>query len=338
MGNCGALAEIIQVSFSFVQPIIGITMAIFSPVTIILNLLLIISFIATKQVHQNTSNFLITCLSLSDLLNGAISMPVLSSSFFNIEDTKVCRSFLIGQISSSFFNMLSGAVTFLIAIDRYLNMNPNLERRSRLANLFRRPYIYLLLLVLALCVLLISVAGMFTSSIQSTHYAVLNATSGALTLVAVCAMTVMYAKGYLRIRNFTDASPIYREKNGREARPEYVRKLYKSVLVLVIVNISMTAPTCLVSIAMSFVYFVGSPNDYVVACSIYLLVCMLIYLNFSVNSLVIFWFNNTARQWVATKIKCGFVRRRKEAVNIANDVATVPTVQKNPVNFFETKL
>ena len=313
-------------------------MAIFSPVTIILNSLLIISFIATKQVHQNTSNFLITCLSLSDLLNGAISMPLLSSSLLNIEDVKACRSFRIGQISSSFFNILSGSATFLIAIDRYLNMNPNLERRPRLANLFQSPYIYLLLLALTLFALLISVTGMFTSSIQSTHYAVLNAAIGALTLIAVCAMTIMYAKGYLRIRNFTDASPIYREKNGRGSRPEYVRKLYKSVLVLVILNISMTAPTCLVSIVVSLVYFLGSPNDYVVASTIYLLVCMLIYLNFSVNSLVIFWFNETARQWVLTKMKCGFVGKMRKAVNVANDVVTVPTAQQHPDNFRETKL
>ena len=33
-------------------------------------------------------------------------------------------------------------LTVLIAVDRYLHMNPDMERRSRLATFFERPKIY----------------------------------------------------------------------------------------------------------------------------------------------------------------------------------------------------
>ena len=338
MENCGALAEIIQKSFPFVPSIMRITIPIFSPFIIILNTSLIVSFVATKQVHLNTSNFLIMCLSLSDLLNGVITIPVLSFSLHKMDDMKSCSGFVTGQISSSFFSLLSAALTFLIAIDRYLNMNPNLERRSRFAKVFQEPQIYYLLITVTLGVLLISVAGIFTLSIQSTHFAILNASSAFLTMVVVSLMTVMYAKGYIRIRNFTDASPVYRERNGKATRPQYVRNLYKSVMVLVILSISLSAPTCSVSIAMSLVFLMGSRKNYSVVCSCYLLVCMLIYLNCIVNTLVIFRFNKIAREWILTKIRSCFPRGRGEAVNVATNAVSVPAAQQSQPHVLETKL
>ena len=51
-------------------------------------------------------------------------------------------------------------------------------------------------------------------------------------------------------------------------------------LILVILNISITAPTCLISIEISLLSFIGLGKDYVVVFSCHRLVFMLIYVNF----------------------------------------------------------
>ncbi len=60
----------------YASRIIGAIYGIYCPVIITINVVLIVSFFATKQSMQNTSNLLTICLSISDSLIGAIVMPL----------------------------------------------------------------------------------------------------------------------------------------------------------------------------------------------------------------------------------------------------------------------
>ena len=95
----------------------------FSSITVFGNIILIVSLIATQQVTQNTSNILIFVLRFSDLTIGAICMPLKSGIFLNLAASDLCMKFKMLQLLNA-FEHFSVVLTMLLAIDRYLHMNP----------------------------------------------------------------------------------------------------------------------------------------------------------------------------------------------------------------------
>ena len=324
MENCGPLAETYLNSFPFVSNVVGISLAIFAPITVFLNALLMASFIATKQVHLNTTNFLIMCVSLSDLLNGAVVMPILASILYKIDLKKSCDIFNPAQATTGFFTTLSAILTVLIAVDRYLNMNPNLESSSRCAKVFQRPNIYCLVVVITVGVLIYSFTNTYTPgfNIKSMQFGWLNLINSLMAAFGVSAVAILYTKGYIRIRNFTDTSPIYKDRNGNNMRPQYVRNLYRSVLVLVVLMMLIYVPVCIAQIAATINVFIGS-KEFTVVHTCYHFTGLLLYLNCTINSIVILCFNKTAKQWILKRIRCAIVMRRRETIDNISNAAIV---------------
>ena len=341
MGSCDSLANFYQSSFPLVSTITGIVLALLSPLTVCLNALLMASFIATKQVYINATNFLMMCLCLSDLLNGAVALPLLAYAVLHNHSTNNCSTVMIAQIASFLFPVLSGIITLLIAIDRYLNMNPNLDRRSRCYKLFQRPYLYRLLTFLSISILVLSLAGRlmlyYVKTVEPKHLAMISLGSVVLLAIAVYAIAALYIKGYIRIRKFTEASPLYTERNGKAVRPQYVRSLYRSVLVLVIIMLLIYVPICLTHTAVSVYTFTASHIEHFVVILCYNIIGLLMYLNCIVNSLVILWFNKVAKQWVLNKMKCN-LRRRTHTVNFANEVVNIHAVGQEAASVTEKNL
>ena len=320
--------------------ITGLVFAVLAPLTVVLNALLMTSFIATKQVYLNATNFLIMCLCLSDLLTGVVALPLMAYAGLDNSSTKNCMVVITGQVTSFFFPVLSGSITLLIAIDRYLNMNPNLDRRSRCYKIFQRPYVYCLLAFLTLTILALSLAGRFmllTKKLEPNDLVLVSLGNVVLLLLAIYVIAALYIKGYLRIRKFTEASPIYRERSGNAARPQYVRNLYRSVFVLVILMLFIYVPICVAQIAISIYFLTGTQIHHFAIYLCYSIIGLMMFLNCIVNSLVILWFNKTAKQWVLSKIKCN-LQRRTEDVSFANGVAVIHSLQQPPIDVDETNL
>ena len=337
MGNCDSAANVYQSSFPLISTITGAAYAVLSPFAFCLNALLMASFIATKQVYLNTTNFLIMCLCLSDLLNGALTLPLLAYGLLNDPSTNNCSAVMFGQVAGIFLPFLSGIITLLIAIDRYLNMNPNLDRRSRCYKVFQIPYVYFLLAFLAISALPISLFIRFMfyiKVVESRHLALATLGSVLFLALGTSFISALYIKGYLRIRKFTEASPIYRERNGKAVRPKYVRNLYRSVFVLVILMWLIYVPMCATYIVISAYTFTGVPVEHFAVYLCYIIVGLLMFLNCVINSCVIFWFNKTAKQWVLSKIQCN-LRRRTDNVN---DVVVIHSDKQKPIGFTETNL
>ena len=337
MGNCDSVVNVYQSSFPLISTIIGTAYAVLSPLTLGLNAVLIASFIATKQIYLNTTNFLIICLCLSDLLNGVVTLPLLAYAVLSDTGANNCSAVMIGQIASVFFPVLSGNITLLIAVDRYLNMNPNLERRSRCYKVFRRPCIYWLLAFLTISVLSLSIAlrFMFYMKLVKTWQIALASLGSVIFLIpAMSVIAALYVKGYLRIRRFTEASPIYRERNGKAVRPQYVRSLYRSVLVLVILMLLIYVPICVTQVTISVYTFTGRSVEHFVVYLCYCIVGLLMFLNCAINSLVILWFNKTAKQWVLSKLQCNLQR----ITGNVNNVAVSHSDKQQPIGANETSL
>ena len=331
MEGCGYLLDFYQNTFPIVLTIMGVCNAILSPITVCLNALLMASFVATKQVNLNTTNFLIMLLCLSDFINGAVPMPLLASILLSNHGMTTCIRFAIFRLTFFFFSFISATITVLIAIDRYLNMNPHLERHSWLYKAFQKPYIYYLFAFVATGMLSFSLANIIIGRENSVIFGLLITANFILITSGICIVAALYIKGYIRIRNFTEASPIYRERNGSVTRPHYVRNLYRSVLVLVLAMILIYVPLCIATIALMIDVFMGSEKINRVTYSIHVSATLLFCLNCAINVLVIFWFNNVAKQWVQSKIRTCFSKRTRETANISNDVGIAGVGPNQPV-------
>ncbi len=159
---------------------------IYCPVIIIINVALIVSFFATKQWMQNTSNLLIVCLSISDCLIGVVVMPILviDSLWFNTE--KHCSIVPVSFSLQYLFGGISSNMTILLAIDRYIHMNPNiLENESKFAKLFRRPRIHFLIFACCAFSITMSLSFYFLMQINPRITAYYNGALAILLLIDI---------------------------------------------------------------------------------------------------------------------------------------------------------
>ena len=122
-----------SVNANFDLAIVYVFMAV---ITIMVNLLLIIALVGSKQALKNVSNIFITFMSCIDFFIGLVCFPVLAMErFLHIEETYVYNA--SAQILVSFFCYQSCFLLILIAVDRYLHMKTTFaNNRSIILKLF----------------------------------------------------------------------------------------------------------------------------------------------------------------------------------------------------------
>ena len=276
-------------------------MLIFSPITILLNMTLIASFMATRQVTQNTSNILLYALSFTDLVTGAVSMPLTASSLLNMTDDNFC---IKGKILIAFSGNGQSSImlTLLLAVDRYLHMNPNIQNRpSRFAKIFKKPYIYYLIVVLFIISNSISASIAFTFA-SKMIVAIATAFTGLL-VVQIAIITCLYARGFLRIRKFTDSNPVYSESVGSAGpRPDYVRRLYRTVMVILSLTFVQYVPYCTLSIISMIFRNSMQLHSSAIYAYIHDFATLTIYSGSFTNCFAVLYFNNSAKDWIFRKI------------------------------------
>ena len=277
---------------------------IISPITILLNTALIVSFVATRQVTQNTSNILICILSFSDLTTGAVSMTLMANILLNMTADDLCikTKVLMSFVSNGQFSIF---VTVLLAIDRYLHMNPDIQNRpSRVKAIFKKKNICYPLMVAV--IFLSSVFVMLVFDINTKLTMVITAIFTGLLAVYVIIIVCLYTRGYMRIRKFTDNNPIYNESLGStNTTPDYVRRLYKTVLVLILMAFFQHIPMCVVHI-IAIVLFPSREATAIKEKAIipyfFEFAGLLANVGFFINSLAILHFNCKAKKWILAKL------------------------------------
>ena len=273
----------------------------FSPVTVLGNITLIASFIATRQVTQNTSNILIFVLRFSDLAIGAICMPLKAGIFLNVAARDLCMKFKMLQLFNA-VEHFSVLLTMLLAIDRYLHMDPDIQRHpSKLKMLFKKPNIYYIMILASLfCILVSSFTAFYDSNI------LINATrslSLALLSFSIIFLTCLYTKGYLRIRHFADNNPVYHETGGPSgSTPDYVRRLYKTVLTLILLTFIQYVPYCLICITIGLFYAATEVNNHIISTYFFEVSVLIMYAGCFTNCFAVIYFNKQARHWITHKM------------------------------------
>ena len=294
-GGCSSITDLYKI-FAHKVPY-AVILLVFSPITILLNLSLIISFIATKQATQNTSNILIFVLSLCDLTTGAFGMPLLASILLDINAKDTClKSQILTILSSS--TQSSIFLTVLLALDRYLHMNPDIRaHRSTIMKIFSKPIIYFILA--AMFIITGSLSATITFVLQDTYTVSISTAVASFYSVFLVLTALCYTRGYLRIRRFADNSPIYNESMG--STPDYVRKLYKTVLVIVSLTFIQYIPYSIVSRALAVHHSPKQLSSNPVFAYCFDVATLSLHAGFFTNCLAIIHFNTKAKNWIFSK-------------------------------------
>ena len=275
----------------------------FSAIIIALNLTLIISFIATKQVTKNTANIFIFVLSLSNMITGTVSLPLNASIFLELKGSGVCLKLAAVYLSNS-FEHFSVVLTVLVAIDRYIHMNPRIESRpSRAQVLLQKPNVYYqILFVFITCTLLLAFKAFYPDGKVAGNISILSLT---LLSAHIIIIAFLYTRGYLRIRKFTYSNPIYNNQSVRSTRvtPDYIRRLYKTVLALILLAMFQYVPYCLICILAGLLtainrFSINSTYAYFIEVS-----ALLMFAGYFTNCLAVLHWNKQAKHWILKKLR-----------------------------------
>ena len=270
---------------------------IFSFIAIVLNLTLIVSFIATRQVTKNTSNVLIFALSISDLATGVVSLPLRANVLLTFPTSDFCIKSKVLIISSG-NGQYSVLLTVLLAVDRYLHMNPNIQNRpSLMRKILKKPNVYYLIISLLFCANLLSFSIAFEFDTKLTI-----TTANALTSLLAIQLTIiafLYTRGYLRVRKFTNTNPVYNESVGsKNTAPDYVRRLYKTVLIIVSLAFIQYIPYCIMSILAAVYGDFMKLSSSTTFAYFFEFATLSTYAGTFTNCLAILYFNNAAKNWI----------------------------------------
>ncbi len=298
----------------YASRIIGAIYAIYCLVIISFNIVLIFSFFATKQSMRNTSNLIIVCWSVSDILIGAIVMPMQLIESLWFDSAKLCSMFKVSKTLQFLFGGISFAMTMLLAIDRYVHMNPNfLENESKIAKLFRRPIIYILIFVCCTFITAISLSLHFLMEINPQIMAYFTVITAIILLIMIPIFVTIYTRSYLRIRRFVAENLVYQNRGEADSNesPEYLKELFKTVLLLVVLAVISCFPFIaftLTSTILSFVNqsYINTTRFVIISHIANICVCS----NSFLNALIILYRNKKSRKWLKEYFH-SFCKQRK---------------------------
>ncbi len=313
--------------------VFGVIQLLYCPLIVTVNILLVVSLYATKQSFRTTTNFLVACLSLSDCLIGAILMPFVAFHNLNFDSKLFCWTITISHTLRVFLGGTSLFMTVLLAFDRFLHMNPNYHRSPpRLAKYFKPPKIYFL--AIAVCAILAGVAATFyllTKSGREHLFYFAITVPTCLSLAAVL-FIVLYVRGYLQLRSVVAANPIYwnREESDSFQPPEYLDKLFNTVLMILTAMCLSWAPNLVLKTLLAVFYRNKEHHTTSHAFAAFREVSFLLeYSNSFVNALIILYRNDKAKEWLVKLVyPCSEERNGEAAVEVAAPEAEVAEASK----------
>ena len=290
----------------------GALLAVVASTMTFLNLLLLVAFLKTKQTNVTTANLIITCIMISDLISGTFALPLASYAMINA-DIKGCIPQAIGFVFSAGLGTVSASLTMILALDRYTHMNPNQEQPSRFKKLFKQPYISVVITLIWIFSLINPAANLLVSNSSVVH-GIYTLGMAVFASVMVTVVSFLYIRGYYRIHKFVANSPVYQAEDGTVSRPRYLCRLYRTVLVLLIVIIVSFIPFSVGHITISIYIFFEIDNGKDVVLTLLRSTLMFLFLNRILTPVIVLWQNKDARQWICRQT-CTVPSRHRQSQN-----------------------
>ena len=298
MSDCNSSASVfIDEINPTMRTINWVYLAILSPIVVVLNATLIASFIATKQVWMNASNFLIMCISFTDFLSGSLMMPLLATYLHDVNIKYSCLYMSVTFVLMYLVVSVALLLTMLMALDRYIHMNPDIERPSRLRKIFKQPYLSCTVVIVCLLCVVFSWFSAFSAGKSGVTTTIIVGSGIILFLITV---PCLYIRGYLRVRRFTRVNA----NANSTYQAAYLKSLSKTVMILISLACFSSLPFAVSNIVYVLVKVYGNKGGVKVAEICWQATGSLVYLNSTGNSLVIFMRNEKSKEWVKSVLCC----------------------------------
>ena len=282
---------------------VTVTTVVLSLFALIANSLLVTALIWKKLTKSST--IIILCLSVVDLAVGAsvaVATPFAAATKYDSNLDEKCIVTGLLTFLTGFLTTLSPAVTIVLAIQRYNHMQAHPEQRSCLRKLFVKPYIFVLVFVVALFSLLYPLLH-FIVAYYRIRIHVFQLIMACIFAVVMLFVSTVYIKGYLRVRQFVDHSPIYQSNDGIVARPMYVRRLFQTVLLLQIILVATHLPPTIGKMTISIFYLTDvSPSTVLMVYDSFTMPFFLI--GPCLHPLVVLRYNTDVKSWLRSCLLC----------------------------------
>eukprot|EP00794_Sanderia_malayensis_P015217 gene15217-16790_t len=217
----------------------------------------------------------------------------------------------------------------MIAIDRYLHMNPNIAETSpKLEKMFKKPRVYFLVLIIGLINVVFVVLGFLGRQSDAKVFEITRLISFQLALLGVMFISVLYVKAYMRIRRFVSENHLIysnrcdgamKDPTDNEStttkKPVYVRRLFKTVLMLIIALFVGYAPFCVISTVLIGYQLSNAAVSDVILTS-YAVIGVLYSSTFFTSAIIILYRNKEAKTWLASKMCCACNKRSRDSAEI----------------------
>ena len=183
-------------------------------------------------------------------------------------------------------------------------MNPDIHNRpSRITMILKTPNIYAIVVAIFIIANVISALIAF---VLYKEYTISIATSftGTFSILLIL-LACLYIKGYLRIRKFVDNNPVYSESTGSaRATPDYLRRLYKTVLVIIFLAFIQHVPYCIISIITALHHDPVQLSSNPTFAYFFDFATLSIHVGCFTNCVAILHFNSRAKNWILNKTGC----------------------------------
>ncbi len=207
---------------------ISISLSLMSPTIIIINILLIMALLKTKQIKNDSQRFILI-LGISDFIVGALSVPLLLG-VFNVHQS--CAYEKVSLFVGHFNTRLTAYIIFLIGIDRYFNINPNMQSRSTLGKKIESKTGCKILIA---TVIVISTIQASIQIIDFENRSLPSNLSSGFDFIVYLTYFIIYIRLFMKIRKFTRSNSLHQGAgNTTEYRPRYIKNLVKTVLYLLV--------------------------------------------------------------------------------------------------------
>lgn len=341
--NCATLLYYFLLLSHTHNTIMACLYIVIAVITLCFNLLLTAALFGTRQAFRNTSYILITFVSIVDCINGGVSLPLLALIRFDQERLSDCIMATVSQIIPLLFGYLSSLITILIAIDRYMHMNPSLDRkRSFIQKLFRGKWIIIPITGAVILAVAIPVAYKVFSEFGKLGIILTVAFSTLVKLISIPGVAALYLHGYLRVRRFVKKSSVHLGKpcklehkdagkeEGDQAhptknKPVYLKNLHRTVFMLVISLMVTYIPYIIAATTLTLFFLAGDPPWILLL--FYDITGIIYFSNFTINSLIVFKMNKKLCLWVQGKWQCC---RPNERLDVSKSSAEeIKTIEDN---------
>ena len=319
MANCSQILANRLSLTTYQNLLLSIMTVIIACLTVIVNSILAFTIWKVKQLKTST-DILTFLLSLSDCVQGTVTMPLTSVIFFTHSNQMKCRLYIPYTVCSTSNTHFSGYLIFLIALDRYISVRPNLrEINGCFTNLKSRTG---LIILIALCFVWAATAGGCTIIENELNIKLPVICVFIADVCVASTVIVLYIKMYVTVWHHTQTSVVYKKKgntaeptvisphNGKRDpkcvctnsdTPRYTKELAKTIFIILIVG-----SICLLPVMILHAY-VGGIAKGTVSNTVqfsWLLSCQFANINSVLNACIILYRNKRLRGYVKRNMLC----------------------------------